>query len=126
MRTIRTLCAFAVAVWLWSCASQSIPTETSIEQGEAKLLPDTVDIGSNKASAITAFVLIKGERKPIAVLPSDCNDGVGAIRVIDDTGKRGIRQVSAFSRGDTPADQLFLALCEVRQQKLLDKAHNAP
>lgn len=114
--------AMVLAAWLSGCASQTTPTEAYIEQGGATLLPETVDIGTESASAVTAFVLIKGQRVAIAVRSSDCEDGVGAIRVVDDIGQRGIQQVSAFGRGDGPADQLFATVCEIRRHKLLEKA----
>jgi hypothetical protein len=115
-----------MGLWLAACANQSMPTEAYIEQGGAQLLPETVDIGSEPTSAVTAFVLIKGARVAVAIRPSDCDDGVGTIRVIDEIGQRGVRQgqVSAFGRGDGPADQMFAAMCEIRHRKLLEKTHN--
>jgi len=124
VRTIGTFCAIAICLWLWGCANQAAPPEKYIEQGDAKLLPETIVVGPQTPSYITAFVLINGERKGIAVLSSDCDDGVGSIRVIDEAGHRGTREVYAFARDARPADQLFITLCEARRRQMVGKPHS--
>lgn len=126
MRTIGTLFAVAVSMWLLGCANLATSTETRIEQGEARLLPETVVVGSDAPSAITALVLIKGERKGIAILSSECKDGVGSIRVFEETGEKGFRQVSAFARGESPPDKLFATVCEIGLRQMLQKPRNSP
>jgi hypothetical protein len=126
VRALRICCAVAVLMGLSGCASLTASTETSIEQGEAKLMPETVVVGSDVPSIITAFVSIKGERRGIALLASECNDGVGSIRIIDEPGLRGIEQIYVFGSGDKPADRLFAALCEIRRRKMPQKPHTAP
>ncbi len=126
MRKTRNFCAIAVAMWLSGCASHAPSTETYIEQGQAKLMPETVVVGSGTPSVITAYVSVAGERKGIAVLAAECNDGVGSIKLTDERGDLGFREVSVFARGDRPADQLFTTLCEIRHQKMLEKPHGSP
>jgi len=110
VRTTRNFCAVAVAMWLSGCASHAPSTETYIEQGQAKLMPETVVVGSGTPSVITAYVSVAGERKGIAVLAAECNDGVGSIKLTDEPGDLGFREVSFCSWRQTSRPAIYNAV----------------
>jgi hypothetical protein len=120
------LAAAGVVACLASCSGVPMSTETLIEQGAATLVPETVVVGAGDSAAITAMVLIRGERKPIAVMVSDCNDNLGTIRVLDDLRGRGITEITAFGRGERPADLLFVAMCDYRHKKAAGQPQGSP
>ncbi len=121
---MHALGAAAVCLCLFGCAISAPSTETYIEQGQATLVGESVVIGTETPTVITASVSVQGERKQIAILASDCGDGIGSIRVLDKVAEHGIPQIYAFERGDRPPDQLFAAVCEIRRRKLAEKPHS--
>jgi len=126
LRPMRSFHALALSLLLFACATATIPTATYIERGQAKLLPETVVVDPDGTRKVSALVSINGERRKIAILSSDCNDGVGSISTFDDTRGRKNRQILAFAGGDKPADSLFVAVCDIRRQRMLENQHGSP
>ncbi len=125
MLWFRGCSVMTLTVLLGACAGPPVGPTTSIEQGDFQLVVDSVVVGTGSAAAISAIVTIHDQRRGIAVLASDCDDGVGSIRVVDEHGLGGLSEVTAFGRGNRPADVLFNTLCAARHGKA-SAAQGAP
>jgi len=124
--SFRSCRAITMTLLLGACALQPVGPTTSIEQGDFVLLPETIVVGTGDNAAISAIVTIHGGRHGIAVVPTDCDDGVGSIRVVDDRGLGGVSEISAFARGARPADVLFNTLCAAQHRKAATRTQDAP
>jgi len=116
----RLTALFACAL-LGACAGPKPTTDVYIQAGAFTLLPDTVVVATEAPNIITAQIAINEERKQIAVIGTECNDGIGSIRIVEMMNGSDNSQVYAFDRGDKPADRLFAQLCEIRKRKLAVK-----
>jgi hypothetical protein len=120
---ISLLSGLAACTLLFACSTPKPPTETYIEAGAFELLPDTVVVGTETPNNITGLLAINDERKEVAVVGSECADGIGSIRIVEQMTGGGNSQIYAFDRGDRPADRLFAQLCDIRKRKLAQKSH---
>jgi hypothetical protein len=106
---------------LGACAAPKPTTEAYIQAGAFTLEPDSVVIDKGPPVVVTAQLSIDGAHKHVAVLGSECNDGIGSIRILEQMNGIDNSQIYAFDRGDKPPDQLFAQLCELRKRKMADK-----
>jgi hypothetical protein len=95
---------------------------TSIERGEASLLPETVVVPAFGIGITSAMVAIKGERKEIWVSSMDCDSGMGEIDVADGLGSVN----NVVASGNRPGDRLFAALCAIRHRRIQEMPRGAP
>jgi hypothetical protein len=117
-----SLAGIAACVLFTACAGPKPTTEVYIEAGAFTLLPDTVVVSNEAPNIITAQLAINDQRKAVAVVGSECNDGIGSIRIVEQMTGADNSQIYAFDRGDKPADRLFAQLCEIRKRKLAEKS----
>ncbi len=114
--------AAATCAGMLAMAGCATPPATSIERGEASLLPDTVVVPAFGIGITTAMVAIKGERREIWISSTACDSGSGDIDVMDGLGSVN----NVVASGNRPGDKLFAAVCEIRRRRLQDIPKGAP
>lgn len=87
-----------------ACASTS---RSSVESGQAKLLPETVTV---ELASIRGIMDNNGQRISVQTKTSDCKSGVGALQLNSGPYTEYIPNVVGSQ--STPIDSLFRQLCE--------------